>query len=145
MFDLLLQNLPAIISALSALLGVGLFKGIASLYRTYHKQQRKDDAQNVEQRSDRISEQGTRIDSLRERMRQIEQEQEHERKARVDAEVENRRLQATIDAMAAKIDQLVKMVEDLREEAGMGSLSEEEKEDLRQHPDFRFSDGREKE
>lgn len=69
-------------------------------------------------------------------MDRLESQQEEERKARVEAEVRNKQLQATIDVMATKIDQLVKMVEDLREQAGMEPLTTEEKQELKETPDF---------
>jgi septal ring factor EnvC (AmiA/AmiB activator) len=133
MLKLLLANLPAVLSAIGAL---GLFKGLAKAYKTYQSQQRKDDAQESGDRSDRIGEQSKRIDSLRDRMYNIEKQQEKERKARIEAEVRNQQLQATIDAMSTKIDQLVAMVGDLRQEAGMDPLTEDEKENLRETPDF---------
>lgn len=140
MTDLILQHLPKILTGLSTLLGLGLFKGLATWYRTYHKQARKDDAQDAQHRSDRVSEQSKRIDDLLDRMTKIEKKQEEERKARVEAEVKNKQLRATIDAMSDKIDTLVAMVSDLRKEAGMKALSEEEKDELREHPDFTSSD-----
>jgi len=106
----------------------------------YWTQKRKNDAQSHEQRSDRVSEQAGRIDSLLNRMDRLEDQQEEERKARVEAEVRNKQLQATIDVMATKIDQLVKMVEDLREQAGMEPLTTEEKQELKETPDFTSND-----
>ncbi|MCS4087308.1 hypothetical protein GGQ10_002134 [Salinibacter ruber] len=73
-------------------------------------------------------------------MDRLESQQEEERKARVEAEVRNKQLQATIDVMATKIDQLVKMVEDLRAEAGMEPLTTEEKQELKETPDFTSND-----
>jgi hypothetical protein len=73
-------------------------------------------------------------------MDRLEDQQEEERKARVEAEVRNKQLQATIDVMATKIDQLVKMVEDLREQAGMEPLTTEEKQELKETPDFTSND-----
>lgn len=133
MLDFLLNN--AVDLALFVF-GGGAFAAAAKLYRAYHKQSRKDDAQGADMRSDRMSEQSKRIDSLLDRMTTIEERQEEERKKRIEAEVRNRQLQATIDAMSTKINQLVKMVEDLREEAGMEPLTDKEKEDLKDTPDF---------
>lgn len=136
MIELILQHLPSIVAAISALLGVGLFKGAARLYKTYHTQQRKDDAQHEKQRADTVSEQSKRIDSLLERMKQVEERQEEERRARVEAEIENKRLRAMVGALSGKIDQLVAMVQDLRQEAGMEPLTDSEKADLKETPDF---------
>lgn len=136
MLDTLLSHLPSLWTLLTSLLGGGAAAAAIKAYRTYHKQQRKDDAQAEEHRTDRVSEQSKRIDALLERMKRIENEQEKERKARVEAEVENKRLRAMIDAMSGKIDQLVAMVEDLREAAGMEPLTDTEKAELKSTPDF---------
>lgn len=136
MLDILLQHLPSFWTLAAGIAGGGLFAALIEAYQTFHKQSRLDDAQGADMRSDRMSEQSKRIDSLLDRMTTVEERQEEERKKRIEAEVRNRQLQATIDAMSTKINQLVKMVEDLREEAGMEPLTDEEKEDLKDTPDF---------
>ncbi|WP_251961568.1 hypothetical protein [Salinibacter ruber] len=133
MIELLLSHLPSIISAVA---GAGVFGGLAKLYRTWSKQQRKDQAQNHDLANARSETQAARIDDLRSRMSNVEKQMDEERKARVEAEVRNRQLQATINAMSTKIDQLVAMVEDLREEAGMTPLTDREKQSLKSTPDF---------
>lgn len=125
---------------MTGLLGGGLFTLAFKAYRLYWTQKRKNDAQEHEQRSDRVSEQAGRIDSLLSRMDRLEDQQEEERKARVAAEVRNKQLQATIDVMSTKIDQLVKMVQDLRAEAGMDPLTDAEKRELKETPDFTSND-----
>jgi len=138
--DLFLSHLPSLWTILTGLIGGGGTIGLMKAYRTYWKQRRKNDAQDHEQRSDRVSEQSKRIDALLERMKHVERQQEEERKARVEAEVENKRLRAMVDAMSGKIDQLVAMVQDLREEAGMEPLTDSEKADLKDTPDFTSND-----
>ncbi len=140
MVDFLFLHLPKIWTLVSALAGGGIVAAVVNAYRAYHEQSRLDDDQSHEHRSHRVSEQSKRIDSLLDRMKHVEQKQEAERKARVEAEVENKRLKAMIEAMSTKIDQLVKMVEDLREEAGMKPLSDKEKDDLKSTPDFTSND-----
>lgn len=136
MLDLLLSHLPSLWTAVTGLVGGGAAAGLVKAWNAYWTQRRKNDAQEHEHRSDRVAEQSKRIDSLLSRMDRLEEQQEVERKARVEAEVKNKQLRATIDAMSDKIDQLVAMVQDLRQEAGMEPLTDKEKEDLKSTPDF---------
>jgi len=131
--DLLLSHLPTILSAIT---GGGLVTGVVKLYTAYHQQSRKDEAQDAELRNDRVEAQAKRLDQLHDRLTDVERKQEEERKARVEAEVENKRLRAMVETLRGKIDQLISMVQDLRAEAGMEPLSDDEEERLRDTPDY---------
>jgi septal ring factor EnvC (AmiA/AmiB activator) len=133
MFEIIISSLPAIISALG---GAGLFAGASKIYRTYHKQQRRNESHRADLSNSRSETQASRIDDLRQRVSNVENRIDKERKARVEAEVRNKQLQATISAMSTKIDQLVAMVQDLRDEADMEPLTDKEKKSLKETPDF---------
>lgn len=140
MLDFVLSHLPSIWTAVSGILGGGTVVALIKAYRTYYVQHRKNEQSSANLRSDQITEQSKRIDDLLSRIERLEEEQEAERKARVEAEVRNRQLKATVEAMSDKITQLVRMVEDLRSEAGMKPLTDKEKADLKSTPDFTDAD-----
>jgi len=140
LLDFVLSHLPSIWTAVSGILGGGTVVALIKAYRTYYVQHRKNEQSSANLRSDQITEQSKRIDDLLSRIERLEEEQEAERKARVEAEVRNRQLKATVEAMSDKITQLVRMVEDLRSEAGMKPLTDKEKADLKSTPDFTDAD-----
>ncbi|MCS4139588.1 HAMP domain-containing protein [Salinibacter ruber] len=136
MFELLLNHLPTIISAVSGLLGAGLFAGAAKLWRTYHKQKRKDAAQEQDLEEEITANRKDRISALQVRVSDLESSFEKERKARVEAEIEARQHRAVVQALEVKIDTLISMVRSLRVEADMEPLSDKEEARLRATPEF---------
>ena len=134
--EALFNHLPSIISALAGLAGAGVFAGLAKLWRTWKKQQRKDEKQEHRLDEEETAAQSDRISLLQKRMTTLEDKFEEERKSRVEAEIRNKQLQATVSALEVKIDTLIEMIRDLRDKAGMDELTEEEEERLRSTPDY---------
>jgi len=111
MLELLLSHLPSISTLISALFGGGLVTGAVKLWRTYWTQSRKNNAQNHEQDMELSQRLESRLTKVEGRLDAAEDELRTTKKELAHSRIRRQELQAAIDALVLRIDNLLGRLE----------------------------------